>query len=135
MSGSRLTCERKARTFRRLISSTTVVKRSSHRPLEGEAGFSADVLYQIHYVDEEELRLRIRKMLQETRQTTLLEICTQFPLEKGLSELLTYLNLASKGENADIDDQVRDIFLWEDKRGCFKKAWVPRVIFTREADS
>ena len=103
--------------------------------LEGKAGFSADALYQIHYVDEEELKLRIRKMLQENHQTTLAEICSRFPLEKGLSDLLTYLNLACRDSSADIDDQVRDIFLWEDKHGCLKKALVPRIIFTREVAS
>ena len=100
--------------------------------LEGEAGFENDAIYEIHYVDEEELKRRIQQALEENSQVSLADICASFPIKKGLSELLVYLNIAGKDQRALINsDGVRHAICWNDSRGFLKKAMVPDIIFTK----
>ena len=100
--------------------------------VEGEGDFESDALYNIHFVDEEELRRKLNEALTEATQVTLQEVCSRFPLEKGLSELLTYMNIAAKDETAVIDDESRQVITWSDSRGHKKRATLPRVIFVKE---
>lgn len=100
--------------------------------VDGDGGFESEALYDIHFVDEAELRSRVDVTLATIPQVTLGEICTRFPLAKGLSELLTYLNIAAKDRTAVIDDEVRQNIVWYDSKGRQKRALIPRVIFLRE---
>lgn len=104
---------------------------SSQNLISGIAEFTTDLLYSQHYVDVAILEMRIRKSLQAQTQITLEEICQQHPLEKGLSELLAYLNLATheKGGIVEMDKKVE--ICWQTKEGTIKSALMPRVIFTR----
>jgi hypothetical protein len=99
---------------------------------EGVADFENDALYNVHFVDERELRRRIEKELDGASQVTLQEICERHPLEKGLAELLTYLNIASKDRTSIIEDDARYSVSWKDADGREKRATIPRVIFVRE---
>lgn len=102
--------------------------------LDGEAEFSSDALYNIHYVDEAALRASIRRALQQRSQIALSEICQQQPLSKGLAELVTYLHIASDDSDdpkALIDDQQQHEVFWIDSGGETKKATLPAVIFMR----
>ncbi|MFA6092175.1 MAG: DUF3375 domain-containing protein [Elusimicrobiota bacterium] len=100
--------------------------------IEGEGNFESDALYDIHFVDEVELRRRLDEALGEDSQITLGDVCTLFPLEKGLSELLTYLNIGAKDDKVLIDDDFRQTVSWRDPQGREKSADIPRVIFVRE---
>ena len=98
----------------------------------GTAKFNSDLLYTQHYVDTAILQARINKALQNQRQITLLEICQQHPLEKGLSELIAYMNLACQDNaHAVIDDQQEDVIGWRNAQGIDKSVQMPRVVFTR----
>jgi hypothetical protein len=99
--------------------------------IEGQVDFESDALYNIHFVDESLLRDNIRAALRNESQVTLQQICEQFPLEKGLSELLVYLNIASKDDKAVIDPANRQNISWWDNQGFQKQAVLPRVIFTK----
>jgi hypothetical protein len=98
---------------------------------EGAADFSPEALYQVHFVDEEELRDRLRQVLREKSQCTIQELCARFPLEKGLAELLAYFNIAGKDEKAWFDPETRQTIAWRDPEGRMKRADVPRLIFNR----
>lgn len=100
--------------------------------VEGAGDFESDALYHVHFVDEAALRRRLDDALREATQITLGELCSRFPLEKGLSELLAYLNIAAKDDKAVIDDESRQTVAWRDPQGREKRATIPRVIFVRE---
>jgi len=99
--------------------------------LEGEADFSVDALYLQHFVDRELLKTRIRRLLQEMTQVSLADICVRHPLEKGLSELLAYLQIATQDGRAAIDEDVRQTIAWQDAGGQTRQANIPRIIFAR----
>lgn len=99
---------------------------------EGVADFENDALYNVHFVDERELRRRIEQALDGASQVTLQEICERHPLEKGLAELLTYLNIAAKDRASIIEEEARHGISWLDAAGREKRATIPRVIFVRE---
>lgn len=98
---------------------------------DGVADFESDALYNVHFVDERELRRRIEQALDGASQVTLLEICERHPLEKGLAELLTYLNIAAKDASSIIEEESRHGISWQDADGREKRATIPRVIFVR----
>ncbi len=104
---------------------------NSQNLTSGVAEFTTDLLYSQHYVDVAILQARIYKLLQSQSQITLEEICQQYPLEKGLGELLAYINLATheNGGSVDIDKEVE--IYWQTQEGVIKSALIPRVIFTR----
>lgn len=97
----------------------------------GRGDFDADALYRQQYVDEKELRNRIRQSLKGRSQVTLARICRDHPVEKGLSELLAYLHLACKEDNAVVDTHADIPIIYRDARGRARKAIMPEVIFTR----
>ena len=97
----------------------------------GQGDFDADALYQQQYVDENELRVRIRRSLKGRSQVTLAEICQEYPVEKGLSELLTYLHLACKDDGAVVDTDSTVAINYQDPNGRMRKAVMPDVIFVR----
>ncbi|MGR9107533.1 MAG: DUF3375 domain-containing protein [Gammaproteobacteria bacterium] len=99
--------------------------------IEGRADFASDALFDQHYVDEALLRRNIRKALQQREQIELSDLCRRFPLEKGLSEVVAYLNIASKDANAVIDSAQPKTIGWTDVKGHYKQATLPCVIFTR----
>lgn len=98
---------------------------------EGEADFASDALYNQHYVDETALLRNIREALQQRKQIELSDLCRRFPLEKGLSELIAYLNIASKDDKAVIDPDRPKTVTWTDSKGAYKQATLPCIIFTR----
>lgn len=68
---------------------------------------------------------------------TLAELATLQPLEHGLAKLLAYLQLSAEAESfhTAIDETVSDTIEWQandaDGTVTTKRAWMPRVIFTR----
>ncbi len=98
----------------------------------GTAEFSSDLLYTQHYVDNEILQARINKALQGQQQITLQEICQQHPLEKGLSELIAYMNLACQDNaNALINTDKEVKISWLNEKEIKKSVRMPNIIFTR----
>ncbi len=99
---------------------------------DGTAEFSSDLLYSQHYVDSAMLQARINKALQNQSQITLQEICQQHPLQKGLSELIAYMNIACQDNaNALIDSDKEVKIFWVNEKGIRKSVKMPGVIFTR----
>lgn len=101
--------------------------------VSGDGDFESEALYNIHYVDEAVLRGNLKAALAEASQVTLEQVCARFPLEKGLSELMAYLSLATKEENTVIDEGTRQTVTWRDSHGQEKRAIIPRVIFVQES--
>ena len=103
--------------------------RVDDRVEDGHGDICTDVLYQQQIVDEKELRRRIRQALKGREQVTLAAVVEQFPVEGGLPEILGYLHLACKDDNAVIDSDTSAPVVYQDKSGRMRKAVMPKVIF------
>jgi hypothetical protein len=96
----------------------------------GQAGFSTDALFAQHHVDEAALRARIRRMLAERSQVSLVDVITHHPVAQGLSEVVAYLHIACQDPKAVIDAASRQELIITTEAGA-KTVTVPSVIFTR----
>jgi hypothetical protein len=99
------------------------------RPQEGRADFDAAALFQKHHVDEQLLRDRIRKALRGRSQISLEQLCEIYPVEKGLSEVIAYLNLACKDDRASVDTDTYQVIYWNNADNKVRKVHLPNVIF------
>lgn len=97
----------------------------------GRGDFDTDALYQQQYVDEKALRQRIHRVLKGHSQVTLAQICQQYPVDKGLAEILAYLHIACKDDNAVVDTDTSISIYYQDPSGRRRKAVMPEVIFVR----
>ncbi|WKN41774.1 DUF3375 domain-containing protein [Tunicatimonas pelagia] len=100
---------------------------------EGVSDHQTDVLFEQVYVDPQELQRRIRKLLRQHGQVSLQEVTRHFPIEKGLTELLTYLNLASQDSRTVVDTEVVEEIEVRDKKYSEEPFLVdvPQHIFSR----
>jgi hypothetical protein len=104
----------------------------SDAPLtEGSADINVSALYGQVYVDEQELLVNIRKALQTQSQISLRQLTEQFPLHKGLAEVVSYLNLAARDSKAVIVEDETDSLYLTTHGGQPKQVCLPRVIFVR----
>ncbi len=114
-----------------LFRAPTRLKISNETLTAGTAEFISDVFYQQHHVDVSILQARIQKALQTQSQISLQILCSQHPLEKGLSELVAYLHLACQDDNASIDTEQEVMIHWQTAEGVGKSVIMPKIIFTR----
>lgn len=99
--------------------------------LEGRDNSDPGVLFDQIYVDKERLQNHIQRRLQNQDQISLSELVQSQPLEQGLAELVTYLELAADDPKAIIDEQQIFEISWQDSDGNMKLAKTPRVIYSR----
>lgn len=89
-------------------------------------------LYEQFSVDRDELRLRIDNMLNDKSQITLRSIVERFPVDRGLAEILTYMDIALKSEKILINEDIRDdMILWNKNSNRYFKIELPQIIFCR----
>lgn len=110
-----------------------------------ESGEDDDIdttrLFDQHVVDKTRLREALRQALRQQSQISLRALLETQPLQQGLAELVTWLELAHAGSRgldglrATVDDDVQEIIEWavQDAPGSTvrRRARMPRVIFTR----
>jgi hypothetical protein len=91
---------------------------------------SIGALYRQFYVDESRLQRRIETMLETRPACTLAELLDIYPAEKGISELIAYLAIASRDERHVIDRDVAELVVLPtgDAFGEREIA-MPRVVF------
>jgi cell division protein FtsB len=99
------------------------------QPQEGKAEFDAGALFQQNHVDEQLLRDRIRKALRGRSQISLEQLCEIYPVEKGLSEVVAYLNLACQDDRALVDTDGYQVICWSSADSKMRKVHLPNVIF------
>ena len=97
---------------------------------KGIADNIPDFLYNQHYVDMAQLNENIKIILADKSQVSLKEISIKYPFKKGLSEIITYMVIASKDENYLIDNTDTEEIEYRDNQ-ITKRISVPKVIFTR----
>ena len=99
----------------------------------GSEFFSADSLYSQVYVDKEKLQNQITYLLRTHDSVTISQIIAEYPLELGLSELMTYFVIADDDNNLNSNqaDEHEEVF-WEDADGTIRLAKIPKVVFKGE---
>ena len=102
---------------------------------DGRADACTDALFEQVFVDRARLSANIRRALATHAQVTLSDLLRDHPLEHGLSELVTYLAMASESRNNLIDEAIHQTIIWADTKGTFRQALMPLVIFTRGVSS
>ena len=90
-----------------------------------------DKLYnQRRHVDERHLRRNIDNVLEQRPTITLAELVDTYPIERGLTEVITYLSIAAKDDAHQIDTEVQDtIALLQDME--MREITLPRITFAR----
>ena len=106
------------------------------KKIDPEEGSSDSVdlklLYEQFSVDKEELRLRIDNMLNDNSQITLRSIVERFPVDRGLTEMLAYVDIALKRERTLINEDICDsMILWNKNSNRYFKIELPQIIFCR----
>ena len=116
---------------RSLFSPPRKIQMNDAAPTLGISDFSAEVLFNQHYVDETLLRNQIARMLGKNGQASLSDIVAKYPVMRGMAEIVAYLNLANRDEKSIFDESKRQQIPWRDAAGQLRHADVPLVIFTR----
>lgn len=98
---------------------------------QGDESIDIDILFSQITVDKTRLLHNIRKALQTRSQISLQELLSQYPLQQGLAELVTYIQLASESTTATFDDSSNETVFWLTATGDEKMARMNTVIFTR----
>ena len=91
-----------------------------------------EALFRQWAVDKAVLRSRIRQALLDRDQVLLSELVAANPLERGLTELVSYLSLAAEDRNALFSEAETDRLSWTDGEGSLREAEIPRVVFAKE---
>lgn len=91
---------------------------------------SIGALYRQFYVDESRLQRRIEAMLETRPACTLAELLNIYPAEKGISELIAYLTIASRDERHSIEDDTSEPVMLP-AGGDFgeREIAMPRIVF------
>lgn len=92
---------------------------------------SAEALFSQVYVDKDRLKEQIGYLLQTQDRITLSRIIEHYPLELGLSELVTYLVIASESPQAAFQPEATEEVSWTDETGKKRTAKMARIIFRR----
>ncbi|MDR1204187.1 MAG: DUF3375 domain-containing protein [Peptococcaceae bacterium] len=97
--------------------------------MEDDGEISLEALYIQIYVDKEQLNERIDRMLQSRDSAALSEILEIYPLEKGLSELVAYLSIASERPFSSFDPELSAEYSWMDAGERTRVVHMPEVRF------
>lgn len=101
----------------------------------GDEDMDPSALFDQVVVDKARLTRHIRHALQDRAQITLSELVTRQPLQQGLAELVTYLQLGSEAFSTVVDEDTPEPIRWQsvaaDGQGITRSARLPRVIFMR----
>lgn len=91
---------------------------------------SIGALYRQFYVDESRLQRRIEAMLETRPACTLAELLNMYPAERGISELIAYLAIASRDERHSIEDDTNEpVMLPASGDVGEREIAMPRIVF------
>ncbi|HEX2867052.1 MAG TPA: DUF3375 domain-containing protein [Ignavibacteriales bacterium] len=101
-------------------------------PDEGLAEIDLKSLYAQHYIDLEEIQNNIKSILAQEGQVSLKRIIDVYPVEKGLSEVMAYLEIAHKGgKNVINEENAVEIQIKNKEKNKDYKIKIPEIIFVR----
>ncbi len=88
-------------------------------------------LFDLFAVERGQLEHHIEEVLVYRTQATLQDVIEQFPIERGLSEVITYMAIASDTHKHAIDDLTRETITVKTPNRPPRRISLPRIIFTR----
>lgn len=97
-------------------------------------GIPAERLYQQVYVDSNVLTDRIRRLLRSRSQISLADVVTEYPIERGFTELLVYFRIATvweRDQKALIDEQIPELIEYSSADSPAQWAHIPKTIYIR----
>lgn len=99
---------------------------------EGEEDINTDLLYQQLFINPDDLKSRINALLRYNNQVSLKEVVEKYPVEKGLSEIITYFSIASKDPRAIINEKEHEkLIIYNDKTNRYSEVELPQTIFCK----
>jgi hypothetical protein len=106
------------------------------KDMDFEKGYAesvdTDLLYKQLFVDLEELRNRIGELLRFNTQITLKQVTETYPVEKGLSEIIGFLSIASNDKRSVIHDEYMETITVSNKdTGKKFEIRIPQIVFCR----
>ncbi|TLV17781.1 DUF3375 domain-containing protein [Klebsiella indica] len=102
---------------------------------QGDESIDIDILFSQITIDKSRLLHNIRKVLQTRSQISLQALLSLYPLQQGLAELVTYIQLASESTTATFDESSSETVYWLTASGEKKAAHINTVIFTRTKEA
>lgn len=82
------------------------------------------------YLNPEELKKKLWSLLKDRQEVSLKEVLEHFPIEKGIAEAITYLDIANKNEAHLVNTQKRDCFDFQGPNGVGRLS-LPQVVFLK----
>ncbi|MBN2859702.1 MAG: DUF3375 domain-containing protein [Sphaerochaetaceae bacterium] len=116
-----------------LYTPSDTVELVSRIEVEDQETVDTDKLFDLVAVDRERLQRNIDRALEQSEQVTLAVLLESYPLEQGLTEVLTYLLMAEESPTATVDDSTRETVQWSDPVGTHRRARLARIIFSRRS--
>lgn len=117
----------------RRLGEKAIANNFKEQPKEFEFDLQEDVnlekLFSQHHVNKSILLKNINIALKDKKQITLKELLEIFPLQKGLSELISYISLTSYNQKFFINDKAIETIQFDFEKNKFLE--VPQVIFTK----
>jgi hypothetical protein len=98
----------------------------------GDEDFETPALFAQIHVDPAVLRGHIAARLAEHNQTTVGDTVRENPLDEGLAELVTYLNIADADDAAFASDETEQVS-WIGADGLARSARIPQIVFVRDS--
>ncbi|HLP50204.1 MAG TPA: DUF3375 family protein [Chitinophagales bacterium] len=81
------------------------------------------------FIDREQLESQIADLLKKKKQVTLKDVVAHYPVTKGLSEVLTYVNIATQSGKSFINRDKEELVVINDKGS--KAIRLPEIIFSK----
>ena len=99
---------------------------------ESEIELDMQSFYELFYIDEEILKTAIDKSLQKCKQASLVEILDDFPIQKGISELVAYISIAKESDNVMIEESIKEHIVVKNSEGITQNVSLPKIVFVRK---
>ncbi len=91
-----------------------------------------ELLYSQFDIDRRELQSRFDQLLEKNSQVTLQSVIEHYPIERGLAEILVYVDIALKNKNAFINEDIYEtMILWNKISDKYFKIQLPQIIICK----
>lgn len=97
----------------------------------GQADLNVNALFKQVYVDKKILKQQVDVLLEKKSSVSLAEVVQKFPVTKGLTELLGYIELADDGRiDSDVSPELIEIVM-QNPQGRRMAALLEEIVFTK----
>ena len=98
---------------------------------EKEVDIDLNSFYHQFFIDEENLKQNIKKILLYKTQCTIEDINKEFGIAKGVAELVGYLSIAKNSNSAVVEDDRKVKLRIRDFDGDMKTVSMPMIVFVK----